>query len=168
MVIKKIKAVKATVKNFAPYGKYISVSNRKPDSKNKVFSFWNALGAIKVNGETSICIVNTVLRKNMREDGMEHHKNTSEVLVACGEIVVVATLSDKNNPELPDPSTVKAFIVPKGDAVIFNPQSWHHAPLAKKKTCNVYVIFERTTPEADFYYVDLNKTFGFNWEIVFK
>ena len=168
MEIKRIKAVKATVKNFAPFGKYISTTNRKADSRNKVFSFWNALGAIKVNGETSISIVHTVLRKTMIEDGMEHHKNTSEVLVACGEIVVVATLSDKNNPELPDPSTVKAFIVPKGDAVIFNPQAWHHAPLAKKKNCNVYVIFDKSTPEKDFYYVDLKKTFGFNWEIFFK
>jgi len=167
MQIKKVIAVKATVKNFAPFGKYISAKSRKPDSRNKVFAFWNALGEIKVDGETSISIVNTVLRKTMREDGLEHHKNTSEVLVACGEIVVVAALSDKNNPELPDPATVKAFIVPRGDAVIFNPLSWHHAPLAKKKTCNVYVIFDKSTPEKDFYYVDLNKTFGFNWEILF-
>ena len=165
MEIKKIKAVKATEKNFAPFGKYISTSSRKPDSRNKVFSFWNALGAIKVKGETSISIVKTVLRKTMREDGLEHHKNTCEVLVATGDIVVVATLSGEKNPELPDPSTVKAFIVPKGDAVIFNPKSWHHAPLAKKKTCNVYVIFDKSTPEKDFYYVDLNKEFGFNWEI---
>ena len=168
MNIKKIKAVKASVKNFTPYGQYISTGNKKADSKNKVFSFWNALGTVKINGDTSISIVNTVLQKTMREDGMEHHKNTSEVLVATGDIVVVTTLSDKNNPELPDPASVKAFIVPKGDAVIFNPGIWHHAPLAKKKTCNVYVIFDKTTPEKDFYYVDLDKTFGFNWEISFK
>jgi hypothetical protein len=68
MEIKKIKAVKATVKNFAPFGNYISTGNRKPDSKNKVFSFWNALGAVKIKGETSICIVKTVLQKTLRED----------------------------------------------------------------------------------------------------
>ncbi|MCL1811992.1 MAG: ureidoglycolate lyase [Treponema sp.] len=168
MDIKKIKAVKASVKNFAPFGEYISTSNRKANAVNKVFSFWNALGTVKINGETSISIVKTVLQKSMREDGMEHHKNTSEVLVATGDIVVVAALSDKNNPELPDPAAAKAFIVPKGDAVIFNPKTWHHAPLAKKKTCNVYVIFDKSTPEKDFYYVDLNKTFGFNWEISCK
>ena len=167
MDIKKIKAVKVSVKNFAPYGEYISTSNRKANATNKVFSFWNALGSVKIEGETSIGIVKTVLQKKMQEDGLEHHKNTSEVLVATGDIVVVATLSDKNNSELPDTATVKAFIVPKGDAVILNPGTWHHAPLAKKKTCNVYVIFDKSTPEKDFYYVDLNKTFGFNWKIKF-
>ena len=165
MEIKKIKAVKATVKNFAPFGQYISTGNRKADSVNKVFSFWNALGAIKIKGDTSISIVKTVPQKVMREDGMEHHKRTSEVLVATGDIVVVATLGDSKNPALPDPSTVKAFIVPKGDAVVFNPKAWHHAPLAVKETCNVYVIFDKSTPDKDFYYADLNKTFGFNWEI---
>jgi len=165
MEIKKIKAVKATVKNFAPYGQYISTGNRKANAVNKVFSFWNALGTVKIKGETSICIVKTVPQKTMREDGMEHHKKTSEILVATGDIVLVATLGDKKNPKLPDPSTVKAFIIPRGDAVAFNPNAWHHAPLAIKEACNVYVIFDKTTPDKDFYYVDLNKTFGFNWEI---
>jgi len=165
MEIKKIKAVKATVKNFAPFGQYISTGNRKANSANKVFSFWNALGAVKIKGETSISIVKTVPQETMREDGMEHHKKTSEVLVAAGDIVVVATLGDEKNPALPDPSKVKAFIVPAGDAVIFNPEVWHHAPLAIKETCNVYVIFDKSTPDKDFYYKDLNETFGFNWEI---
>ena len=166
MEMKKIKAVKATVKNFAPYGHYISTSNRKANAVNKVFSFWNALGAVKIKGETSISVVKTVPQKIMCEDGMERHKKTSEVLVATGDIVVVATLGDKKNTVLPDPSTVKAFIVPRGDAVIFNPNAWHHAPLAIKETCNVYVIFDKSTPDKDFYYVDLKKTFGFNWEII--
>lgn len=165
MELKKIKAVKVSVKNFAPYGHYISIGNRKADSVNKVFSFWNALGAVKIKGETSICIVKTKPQKTMREDGMEHHKKTSEVLVATGDIVVVTTLTDKKNPTLPDPSMVKAFIVPAGDAVIFNPTVWHHAPLAVKEICNVFVIFDRKTPDEDFYYADLNKAFGFNWEI---
>jgi len=165
MELKKIKAVKITEENFAPYGKYISTRNRKANSTNKVFSFWNALGAVKIKGETSICIVKTKPQKVMREDGMEHHKKTSEVLVATGDMVLVAALGDKKNPKLPDPSTVKAFIVPAGDAVIFNPNTWHHAPLAVKETCNVYIIFDKTTPDKDFYYVDLKEIFGFNWEI---
>jgi ureidoglycolate hydrolase len=165
MDIKKIKAVKATVKNFTPFGHYLSTSNRKADSTNKVFSFWNSLGSVKINGETSFCIVKTMPRPAMREDGMERHLKTSEALIATGDIVVVATLSDDKNPKLPDPATVKAFVIPKGDAVIFNPKVWHHAPLALKEACNVYVVFDKTTPEKDFYYVDLEKEFGFNWEI---
>ena len=165
MEIKKIKAKKATVKNFAPYGQYISTVNKKANSINKVFSVWLALGSIKIKGDTSINIVKTVPQKNMLEDGMEHHKKTSEVLIPTGDIVVVASLTDKKNPKLPDPSTVKAFIIPRGDAVIFNPNAWHHAPLAIKKTCNVFVIFDKSTPDKDFYYADLKKEFGFNWEI---
>jgi ureidoglycolate hydrolase len=165
MELKKLKAVKVTVKNFAPFGQYISTGNRKANSVNKVFSFWNALGAVKIKGDTSIGIVKTVPQKVMREDGMEHHKKTSEVLVATGDIVVVAALGNEKKPGLPDPSKVKAFVVPAGDAVIFNTKVWHHAPLAIKETCNVYVIFDLTTPDKDFYYVDLNNTFGFNWEI---
>ncbi|MDR1929729.1 MAG: ureidoglycolate lyase [Treponema sp.] len=165
MEIKKIKACKVTEKNFAPFGQYISTKNRKADSANKVFSFWNSLGAVKIKGETSICIVKTLPQKQMREDGMEHHKKTSEVLVAAGDMVVVAALSDDANPKFPDPAKVKAFVVPGGDAVIFSPGVWHHAPLALKEACNVYVIFDKTTPDKDFYYVDLAKQFGFNWEI---
>jgi len=165
MEIRKIKAVKATVKNFAPFGIFISTGNRKADSAGKVFSFWNALGATKIKGDTSICIVKTVPQKAMREDGLEHHKKTSEILITTGDIVLVAAFSDKKNPKIPDLSTAKAFIVPKGDAVMFNAGTWHHAPLAVKETSNVYVIFDRSTPEKDFYYVDLNTEFGFNWEI---
>jgi ureidoglycolate hydrolase len=96
---------------------------------------------------------------------MERHLKTSEALIATGDMVVVATLSDDKNPRLPDPAKVKAFVVPKGDAVIFGSGVWHHAPLALKEACNVYVVFDKTTPEKDFYYVDLEKQFGFNWEV---
>jgi ureidoglycolate hydrolase len=167
MDIKKIKAIKATEKNFAPFGQYIHTGSRKADSVNKVFSFWNSLGTVTIKGETSINIVKTLPQKQIREDGMEHHKKTSEALIAAGDMVVVATFSDDKNPKLPDTSKVKAFVVPRGDAVIFNPGVWHHAPLAVKEACNVYIIFAKTTPEKDFYYVDLDKQFGFNWEVIF-
>jgi ureidoglycolate hydrolase len=165
MDIKKIKALKASAKNFAPFGQYLATSNRKADSVNPVFSFWNALGTVKIKGETSICIVKTLPKKAVREDGMERHLKTSEVLIATGDVVVVATLSDKKNPNLPDPAKVKAFTVPKGNAVIFAPGVWHHAPLALNEACNVYIIFDKTTPDKDFYYVDLAKQFNFNWEV---
>jgi ureidoglycolate hydrolase len=164
MDIKKIKAVKATVNNFAPFGQYISRGNKKADSVNKVFSFWNSLGSVKIK-ETSVCIVHTKPQKLMREDGLEHHKKTSEILIATGPVVVTAAPGDPKTPKLPDISKIRAFVVPAGDAVIFSPNVWHHAPLAVKDPCNVYIIFDKTTPEQDFYYVDLDKEFGFNWEI---
>lgn len=165
MKLKKLKAVKATVKNFAPFGVYISGKNRKADSANEVFSWWHALGTVKIKGETSIGIVKTLPREVMRENGLEHHKKTAEILIMTGDVVIVAALGDTKNPGLPDPSTVRAFIVPRGDAVVFNPNVWHHAALAVKEACNVYVVFDKSTPDRDFYYVDLDKQFGFNWEI---
>jgi ureidoglycolate hydrolase len=166
MEIKQIKAAKITVKKFAPFGQYVSTGNKKADSKNKVFSFWDSLGSFKIKGETAVCIVNTLPQKQMREDGMEHHKKTAEALLATsGDIVVVTTLADDKNPKLPDPAKVKAFVVPKGDAVIFSPGVWHHAPLAVKEACNVFIIFDKSTLEKDFYYIDLEKQFGFNWEV---
>jgi ureidoglycolate hydrolase len=164
MDIKKIKAVKATVNNFAPFGQYISRGNKKADSVNKVFSFWNSLGSVKIK-ETSVCIVHTKPRKAMREDGLEQHKKTSEILIATGEVVITAAPGDPQNPKLPDISKIRAFVIPAGDAVIFSPGVWHHAPLAVKDPCNVYIIFDKPTPDKDFYYVDLDKQFGFNWQI---
>lgn len=165
MELKKIKAVKVTVNNFAPFGQYVSTKNKKATSPGKAASYWHALGELKIKGTTSVGIVKTVPQKVMKEDGLEHHKKTSEVIVATGDIVVVAVLGDKKNPAMPDPATAKAFIVPRGDAVIFNPKVWHHAPLAVKETCNAYIIFDSSTPSKDFYYVDLKEKFGFNWEV---
>lgn len=165
MEVKVLKAVPCTREAFAPYGEFISTENRKADSENPGFSFWNALGVPVLPGETSVSIVKAVPREKMREDGLERHLKTSEVLVATGDVVLVAALTDKNNPDLPDPGTAKAFFVNRGDAVIFAPGAWHHAPLAVNETCNTYVIFDRTTPDKDFFYVDLEETFGFVWEV---
>jgi ureidoglycolate hydrolase len=165
MDTKKIKAVKATVKNFAPFGQFISTGNKKADSVNPGFSFWNALGAVKIKGETSVSIVKAAPQKKLEENGMERHLKTSEIIIASADMVVVTTLSDAKNPKLPDPAKVKAFYVNRGDAVIFAPGAWHHAPLAVKEKGNFYIIFDRVTPDKDFYYVDLPKQVGFVWEV---
>jgi ureidoglycolate hydrolase len=96
---------------------------------------------------------------------MERHLKTSEIIVAGADMVVVTTLSDGKDPKLPDPAKVKAFYVNRGDAVIFSPGVWHHAPLAVKEAGNFYIIFDKVTPDKDFYYVDLLREFGFIWEV---
>jgi len=157
--------VDATVAGFKPYGQFVSTANRDADAETKEFSFWNALGVMDAAGPVSVCIVRAVPQTGMRETAMERHLKTTETLIPTGDVVLVAALTDPKNKDLPDPATAKAFLVKKGDAVVFGPGVWHHAPLAVGETCNVFVVFDRTTPEKDFFLVELEKTFGANWII---
>jgi len=157
--------VDASVATFKPYGQFVSTANRTADATCQEFSFWNALGVMEASGPVSVCIVRANLQPAMRETAMERHLKTTETLIPTGDVVLVAALTDPNNKDLPDPATAQAFRVKKGDAVVFGPGVWHHAPLALTETCNVFVVFDQSTPEKDFYLVELEKTFGNNWSI---
>ncbi|HAK46601.1 MAG TPA: hypothetical protein DCO79_11875 [Spirochaeta sp.] len=160
-----IKCTDLTVENFSGYGVIITGAGKVPDADIPELKFWNKLGVMNHRGDTSISIVQTYGKNGLIEETLEQHKTTGEALLPTEDIYIVTALSDKNDPRKPDFNTVKAFPVKKGEAVIFNPGVWHHAPLTKAETANTFVAFYENTPDEDFFAYELKDEFGFYFEV---
>jgi ureidoglycolate lyase len=156
---------KINTDNFSVYGSYITVNNKKPTTSDDELKFWNRLDVMGHEGNTSVCIVQTYGRNGLTESTLEKHSKTREALIPTDDIIIVAALADSDNPNLPDLSSVKAFSVQRGSAVILGRNIWHHAPLTLKEKVNTFVIFEENTPDNDLLVLDLPKQFGFLYAV---
>lgn len=152
--------LKASDKEFSEYGQFISTTVRDSDASDNELSFWNKLAVMDHKGVTSVSIVQTYGKNGLEEHTLEQHKTTSEVLIPTDDIIVVAALSQKEAPNVPNLESAKAFFVPKGSAVRFKKGVWHHAPLTKKDVTKTFVLFYENTPNEDFLAYDLDKEFG--------
>jgi ureidoglycolate hydrolase len=160
-----IKCSKMASESFSDYGLWINGSQRAPDADIPELKFWNKLGIMKHEGNTSISIVQTYGKNGLVEETLEQHMTTGEALLPTEDIYIVVALSEKKDPRKPDFNTVKAFPVKKGEAVILNPGVWHHAPLTKAETANTFVAFYENTPDEDFFAYELKDEFGFYFEV---
>lgn len=161
----KLRLTPITDYNFRDYGVRISDTQREPDADSSEFRFWNKLGVLDHGGNSSISIVQTYGRNGLVEESLERHINTGEALLATEDIYIVIALSMKDDPEKPDLDTVKAFHIKKGEGVILQPGTWHHAPLTEAETANTFVVFYENTPDEDLLIYDLKLEFGCVFEI---
>lgn len=160
-----LKAERITVENFRMFGTLVSSESRKPDADVEELKFWNRLGVMEHSGDTSVSIVETFGKNGLVESTLERHLKTGETLIPAGDIIIIAALSSKENIDMPDPDSAKAFSVKTGEAIIFAPGTWHHAPLTTEESVKTFVIFQADTPENDFFDLDLAETFGFNYKV---
>ncbi len=154
-----------STESFAAYGSYISPDTTAPDAANEELAFWNRLGIMDHVGNTSVCIVQTYGKNGLIENNLERHRKTCETLIPTDDIIVVVALTDPDDSDLPDFTTVRAFSVRKGSAVMLKRNTWHHAPLTVKERVNTFVVFDEHTPEDDLYVLDLPERFGFFYTI---
>ncbi len=160
-----LRAEEITVENFRIFGALISSESRNPDADVEELKFWNRLGVMEHSGNTSVSIVETYGRNGLIETTLERHLKTAETLIPTGDVIVIAALSSKENIDMPDPYSAKAFSVKAGEAIILAPGTWHHAPLTTEESVKTFVIFQADTPEKDFYDLDLADIFGFNYKV---
>ncbi|MFA5513882.1 MAG: ureidoglycolate lyase [Sphaerochaetaceae bacterium] len=155
-----LQCLDASDETFLKYGQFISTSDRGADAANDELSFWNKLALMDHSGLTSVSIVQTYGKNGLEEHTLEQHTTTSEVLIPTDDIIVVAALSQKEKPNVPDLESAKAFKVPKGSAIRFKKGVFHHAPLTKEAVTKTFVLFYENTPEEDFLAYDLDKEFN--------
>lgn len=151
--------------SFSDYGVWISDATKAPDADCDELKFWNRLGVLDHEGNTSVSIVQTYGKNGLIEETLEQHEKTGEALFPTEDIWVVAALSRKDDSKKPDLDTVKAFPVKKGEAIIFHPGVWHHAPLTKAEKANTFVVFYENTPDEDFLDYGLKDEFGLYFEV---
>lgn len=136
------------------YGELLTIKGRPPDADTREFSFWDNIGEIHFSGESgdgaSIGVVKSYPQSTCFVPSLERHGETSETLIPTGgNIILVCALSQREDTEKVDLSTLKAVEVQQGQALILKPGVWHYAPLVKEKPVETYVIFKRRTLQQD-------------------
>ena len=151
---------------FSEYGRWISADLRDADADIPELKFWNRLGLMEHQGDTSVSIVRTYGKNGLIEETLERHMKTGEALLPTEDIIIVVALPADSSGEKPNLDTVKAFPVKKGEAVILHEAVWHHAPLTEADTADTFVVFKSDTPENDFLALELKEEFDVYFEVV--
>ena len=138
-----------TKENFSKFGDVITTDDIKPleinDGYAKRFDGIANLNTSKDNGETTICIFSALKRSfPMKIDMMEKHPLGSQAFVPMKETTFLVFVAPKG-PK-PNLNEVKAFIVPPGIGVNYNPGTWHF-PLIATEDMNFLVVDRKGSGE---------------------
>ena len=131
-----------TKENFSKFGDVITTDDIKPLEINegyaKRFDGIANLNTSKDNGETTICIFSALKRSfPMKIDMMEKHPLGSQAFVPMKETTFLVFVAPEGGK--PNLSEAKAFIVPPGIGVNYNPGTWHF-PLIATEDMNFLVV----------------------------
>lgn len=141
-------AEELTVEGFAPYGQAILSPDLPAPTSGEDWDCWFQLGDFSP-GNHAVGIVHTRPTDDLIRV-MEREPKTEFLLPITGPIVqAVAKPGDLTNHEQqPDPTTVRAFIIRPGQAIIMAPGTWHWAsvPLASEEVI-YYFVTEPHPPE---------------------
>jgi|UPI0004021EF4 ureidoglycolate hydrolase len=157
-MIYEIALKKINIENFCDYGTYIDESGIAPTYSDSAFDWWNAVGILEIEGNTSIGIVRPHFNPEFSEQLFEQHNLTPEVLVPIDDdaIVLVGKKTAFDNG-MPAKEDFEAFLVPKGMAVSLNPGIWHHAPMTLSGSVKTLVLFKENTSFEDTIVKDLKE-----------
>ena len=138
-----------TKENFSKFGDVITTDDIKPleinDGYAKRFDGIANLNTSKDNGETTICIFSALKRSfPMKIDMMEKHPLGSQAFVPMKETTFLVFVAPKGAK--PNLNEVKAFIVPPGIGVNYNPGTWHF-PLIATEDMNFLVVDRKGSGE---------------------
>ena len=138
-----------TKENFLKFGEVITTDDIKPleinDGYAKRFDGIANLNTSKDNGETTICIFSALKRSfPMKIDMMEKHPLGSQAFVPMKETTFLVFVAPKGAK--PNLNEVKAFIVPPGIGVNYNPGTWHF-PLIATEDMNFLVVDRKGSGE---------------------
>ena len=142
MTEKIIKPIQITKENFLKFGDIISTKDIKPLEINngyaKRYDNIANLNTSKDNGETTISIFSALKRSfPMKIDMMEKHPLGSQAFIPMKETTFLAFVAPEG--EKPNLDKVKAFIIPPGIGVNYNPGIWHF-PLISTEDMNFLVV----------------------------
>jgi ureidoglycolate hydrolase len=137
----------ATTDNVGPYGGLVDSTSRSADFVSDAFSYWDALAVEAAGRGLSVGMVEARPSDLVGRE-FERHLETAELLVPLdGDVVLV--LGAPTGGPLPDPARFAAIRLPRGQAVLLHPGTWHYAPLSESGVVHVLVAFASGTSDSD-------------------
>lgn len=141
--------------NSKEFGILLTDKNKKPSYKDNSYSYINNLSINEFAEDVSFSIVKSYRSANGIVPTLEYHKNTAEVLIPTGDVVLVLA----KGIDIPDIQTAKALFLKNGDGFIINPYIWHYAPLTINRVVKTFVIFNCNTSDSDLFKIELKNKF---------
>lgn len=137
-----IKVKKVTKDNFVKYGQLIKEPAAK-DWTSPSVDYWSNLGMIDFD-ETEV-EVNLGIAKNRSQEfsELERHNKSPEILIPLGDEIIVPVAIGE------DASKKEAFLVSKGETLIFKKGIWHSTPFPVGKKCKFLVLYKKDTIPQD-------------------
>jgi ureidoglycolate lyase len=145
----------ANQEKVKPYGNLIDTEKAVPNAHGAVFDYWDGLGEMEIEGKISFGMVQSHPGPLVATN-LERHLKTSEGLIPItGDIVLVVGAATSNGHA--DLSTVKAFRIPQGKAILLHPGTWHYVPLNQAQEVKTMVVFRFGTAQNDLHVDDFSK-----------
>ena len=170
MKLVEIKIEELTEESFKPYGGIIDVPHTKPDYSNDELDLWCGIDEIKINkGASEFGWLNAKSQRPFVCNNLNCHINTSEAFIpVLGQSVVVVALSGNKSTSfnLPDPKSIKAFLVDGSKGFNLKPGVWHWLPYPLSTKASFIVLFKKCTREEDLHDVNLNEEFDLSVKVI--
>ncbi|WP_342565646.1 ureidoglycolate lyase [Paenibacillus sp. FSL R7-0345] len=116
-----------TAESFAPYGKVVDIPAAESSKSGDGWDCWSYIQMLDVSEPIGFGLVVTKQR-GFTVTAMERHVSREELLLTFDKEIIqpVAHCLDIDDPEeQPDPSTVKAFRIKPGQAIVIGRGVWH-------------------------------------------
>lgn len=133
-----IKIKEVTKDNFVKYGQLIKEPSEK-DWTSPFVDYWSNLGTIDFDNAEVEVNLGIAKNRNLEFTELERHNKSPEMLIPLGNkiIVPVAIGTEASNKE--------AFLISKGEALIFKKGIWHATPFPIKNECKFLVLYKKET-----------------------
>lgn len=142
-----------TKENFVKWGQFISADNIENQGDYGDFKYTGNVAVLELWPATSASILEPI-KRDIRLECLEAHKNTIEICVAIKNDCVIFVAEDKNDE--PDPASVEAFYLKDGDTVVYGKGVWHWIPFAvNTPSCKQLIVYKDKTGDNDFYKFEL-------------
>ncbi|HBY93138.1 MAG TPA: hypothetical protein DEP84_04095 [Chloroflexi bacterium] len=137
-----VTAEELTVEGFAPYGQAVLVPEIPAPKTGEDWDCWFGLGSLS---ESRAAVGIVLTRPTNRLITTMEREPTTEFLLPISGLVIqaVAVPGDlTDHGQQPDASTVRAFIIRPGQAIIMAPGTWHWAALPLDRETLYYFVTE--------------------------
>ena len=163
-MVRKLKVKNLTESSFSPYGRILDVGVIEPKMKEDIFTFWDGLAEMEVDGKLTVGFLEVVTR-SPEFSKMERHVKTEEIFFAIDGSVIALVGVPTPGQEFPDPDTVSAFRVDPGKGVLLKKGTWHWIPYPLQPKVHLLVLFRKGTPDEDLEIKDLQEAKGVTFRI---
>ncbi len=141
-----------TATAFRSFGQVVEApADMKPTIENAILSYWGGLAKMRFHEDMEFGLF-TVKARTHEVAELERHMKTPELLVGLsGDYVLVVAphAVPKAGVAYPDPAKVKAFLVPRGKALLLAKGTWHALPFPKDPQAEFLVGFRNGTARKD-------------------
>lgn len=140
--------------NFAPYGKLVDRPGRPSDISSRDLEYWGGLATLACEDPLDVGWLK-IMPHQMVIGSLEHHRQTSELLVALDEDILIPVARNQAATNQPDLASIRVFRLRGGSGVIIAPSVWHTLPLPTQGSATCLVVFRQGTVSDDFHEVAL-------------